>query len=331
MGAGHAHAAGHGPGTTRRLALSSLLFGFNFLVQAGGGLWTGSLGLVSDSLENLNDTAVNLLAMGSITLANRKEPNERWNYGWHRLEIFHTLLGVLMLGVLSGAVLFEAWDRLHHPHAIKLGWAIAFSAAGLLLNLAATFVLLPPKGTRLEGDLNLRSAYLHALGDSMANVSVMASMVLIHLTGWKWVDPLMAVLLVGLILRGAWRLLREAIDILMHRAAFDHEAARTDLLGLPGILGVEDFRSWKICSHLTVCTAHVVVATTRLDETEPYLEDIEHLLSERYGVRHLTLHFETGLMAERHHHRFIHQHEAAGVHDPIHSGNHRHEHDHEHP
>lgn len=309
----------HGPTTTGRLALSSLVFGANFFVQGLGGLWTGSLGLVSDSLENLNDTVVNLLAMGSIRVANRKEPDDRWTYGWHRLEIFNTLMGVVLLVVLAGAVIVEAMDRLRHPHAIRLGWAVGFSATGLVLNLLATWILLPPKGSRQAQDLNLRSAYLHALGDSLANVAVMMSMVLIHLTGWRWVDPLLATGIAALILWGAAKLLRDALGILMHRAAFDQERARIELLELPGVLGVEDLRSWRVCSHLTVCTAHIIVEAQRLDETESYQHAIEHLMADRFGVRHLTLHFETRAMADRHHHRFIHQHDA----DP-------HDHDHEH-
>ncbi len=300
----------HGPTTAGRLALSSLVFGVNFLVQGLGGLWTGSLGLVSDSLENLNDAVVNLLAMGSIRVANRKEPDDRWTYGWHRLEIFNTLMGVLLLVVLAGAVLIEAWDRVRHPHPIHLGWAITFSGAGLVMNLLATWILVPSEGTRQERDLNLRSAYLHALGDSLANLAVMASMVVIHFTGWRWVDPLLAAAIAGLILWGAGKLLRDAVGILMHRAAFDQEQARMELLGLPGILGVEDLRSWRVCSHLTVCTAHVIVEAQRLEETEPYLHAIEHLMADRFGVRHLTLHFETQEMAGRHDHRFIHQHDA---------------------
>ncbi len=320
----------HAPTTTGRLALSSLVFALNFLVQGLGGLWTGSLGLVSDSLENLNDTVVNLLALGSIRVANRKEPDAHWTYGWHRLEIFNTLLRVGLLVVLAAAVLFEAWQRIQHPHPIKLGWAIGFSALGLALNLTATFVLLPPKGSRQEHDLNLRSAYLHALGDSLANVAVMLSMIVIRLTGWRWVDPLLAACISVLILRGAVLLLRDALRILMHKAPFDQEEARVELLKLPGILGVEDLRSWRVCSHLTVCSAHVIVEAQRLDETEHHLEDIERLMSERFGVRHLTLHFETQEMADRHHHRFIHQHEAAGEADPVHHGQHLHEHPHEH-
>ena len=301
----------HGPTTTGRLALSSLIFGLNFLAQGLGGLWTGSLGLVSDSLENLNDAVVNLLALAGIRLANRREPCERWTYGWHRIEIFNTLLGVILLVVLAGAVLYEAWQRLRHPHQIQLGWAIAFSALGLLLNLAATFVLVP-QGRGQERDLNLRSAYLHALGDSLANVAVMVGMVVIRLTGWHWVDPLLAAGIAAPILRGAFLLLRDALDILMHRAAFDQEEAKRQLLLLPGILGVEDLRSWRVCSHLTVCSAHVIVETERLEDTEAHQHRIEHLLEDHFGVRHLTLHFETAAMAQRHLHRFRHEHESEG-------------------
>jgi len=303
-------APAHGPTTTARLALSSLIFGLNFVVQGVGGLWTGSLGLVSDSLENLNDAVVNLLSLGSIRLANRREPCDQWNYGWHRLEIFNTLLGVLLLVVLVVAVLFEAWARIRNPHPIRLGWAIGFSALGLLLNLAATRVLVPSQGTRQQHDLNLRSAYLHALGDSLANVAVMVGMVVIHFTGWRWVDPLLAVAIVAFILRGAFLLLRDAVGILMHRAAFDQEEAKAALIGLPGIRGVEDLRSWRVCSHLVVCTAHIIVDTERLEDTEAQQHHIEHLLSERFGVRHVTLHFETAAMSERHQHRFRHEHEA---------------------
>lgn len=309
MGPGHPHLQ-TGRTTLARLAFSAAIFGLNFLAQGLGGLWTGSLGLVSDSLENLNDSVVNLLAIGAISIANKREPCARYAYGWHRLEVFHTLLGVGLLVALAAGILVEAWHRLHAPVHIHIGWAIAFSAVGLLLNLAATYVLLPPKDTRMAGDLNLRSAYLHALSDSLANVAVMMSMVVIRFTGWKWIDPALAILIVLVILRGAFLLLRSAAAILMHRAAFDHEAAKSDLLKLSGVQGVEDLRSWKICSHLTVATAHVLVNAERLEETEHYLEDIEHVLSEHYGVRHLTVHFETSAMADRHHHKFIHQHEA---------------------
>jgi cobalt-zinc-cadmium efflux system protein len=311
MMSGHHH---HGPSTTGRLAWSAGIFFTSFVLQGLGGLWTGSIGLVSDSLENLNDVLVNSLGILSLWLANRRAPDDRWTFGWHRLEVFNSLLGVGFLLLLAGAVGWEALNRFRHPVSIQTGWVLVFSGIGLVLNIAATLVLVPRDRSLLERDANLRTAYLHAFADSLTSVSLVASMLLIRLTGWRWVDPAIALVILMVILRGAVLLLRDAVGILMHRAAFAHEAVKAELMGIPGILGVEDFRSWKICSHLTIATAHIIVSAERLEDTEAFLERIEQLLGERHGVRHLTVHFETSEMADRHHHRFEHRHEVEGGH-----------------
>lgn len=304
----------HGPSTSGRLAWSAAIFFLSFLLQGLGGLWTGSIGLVSDSLENLNDVLVNSLGILSLWLANRRDPDNRWTFGWHRLEVFNSLVGVGFLLFLAGAVGWEALDRFRHPVPIQTGWVLVFSGFGLVLNIAATLVLIPRDRSQLVRDANLRTAYLHAFADSLTSVALVVSMLLIRFTGWRWVDPAIALVILGVILRGAMLLLRDAVGILMHRAAFEHEAVKAELLALPGILGVEDFRSWKMCSHLTIASAHIVVAADRLEETEAFQSRIEDLLRERHGVRHLTLHFETQAMAERHHHRFLHRHEAPADH-----------------
>jgi cobalt-zinc-cadmium efflux system protein len=304
----------HGPSTTGRLAWSAAIFFVSFVLQGVGGLWTGSIGLVSDSLENLNDVLVNSLGILSLWLANRRAPDDRWTFGWHRLEVFNSLVGVGFLLFLAGAVGWEALARFRHPVPIQTGWVLVFSSLGLVLNILATVVLVPRDRSLLERDASLRAAYMHAFADSLTSVSLVVSMILIRLTGWRWVDPAIALVILVVILRGAVLLLRDAVGILMHRAAFEHEAVKAELLALPGILGVEDFRSWKMCSHLTIASAHIIVATDRLEDTEAFLERIEHLLWERHGVRHLTVHFETRDMADRHHHRFIHQHDAEADH-----------------
>jgi len=308
------HPHHHGPSTTGRLAWSAGIFFVSFVLQGLGGWWTGSIGLVSDSLENLNDVLVNSLGILSLWLANRRDPDDRWTFGWHRLEVFNSLVGVGFLLFLAGAVGWEALARFRHPVPIQTGWVLVFSSLGLLLNILATVVLVPRDRSLLERDANLKAAYLHAFADSLTSISLVGSMILIRLTGWRWVDPAIALVILVVILRGAVLLLRDAVGILMHRAAFEHEAVKAELLGLPGVLGVEDFRSWKMCSHLTIATAHIIVEADRLGDTEAHLERIEHLLWERHGVRHLTVHFETREMADRHHHRFIHQHEAESEH-----------------
>lgn len=305
------HGAGHdcgGPTTPRRLAWSAAVFGASALLQGLGGLWTGSLGLVSDSLENLNDVFVNLLALLGLRVANRREPSDRFTYGWHRLEVLNSIVsGVLLLG-LAATVLVEAVHRFRHPPAIRTGWVMAFALLGLVLNIMATLILHPREPRSLEKDSSLKAAYVHAFSDSFASAALLLSTVVVHFTGWRWLDPLVAVGIVLLILRGGAGLIADAAAILMNRAPFDQAAARARLLELPGVLGVEDLRSWQVCSHLSVCTAHVVVDLERLDETAELMERIERLLRTDFEVRHVTVHFETPAMARSHSHRFDHRH-----------------------
>ncbi len=124
-------------------------------------------------------------------------------------------------------------------------------------------------------------------------------------------------------MRGAYALGADATAILMHRAAFDHADARSQIMRLPGVSGVEDIRSWRLCSHLVVCTAHVQVEMERLEDTQPLQADIERLLADRFRVRHMTIHFETRGMAGGHSHRFKHEHEADDPHGHEHDPGHR--------
>ena len=316
--------------TLRRLLLSALIFFLSFLIQGFGGFVTGSVGLISDSLENLNDVFVNSLSMGSLWVAHKQSPDHRWPYGLHRLEVLNGLVVVILLGLFGYFVGSEALARLQNPQPIQTGKVLLFALSGLILNLLATRVLVPNHEDLARNNLNLKGAYIHALLDSVTSVVLMISMLIIRGTGWTWIDPLVALFILALIARGMFILLKDILAILLHWAAFNHQAAIEDLKQLPGILDVQDMRSWKICSHLSVATAHVVIQAERLEETEAYLEDIEQLLWEKYKVRHLTIHFENQAMADRHHHLFIHNHDSAGVEDPIHKGPHLHLHPHQH-
>jgi cobalt-zinc-cadmium efflux system protein len=328
----HFHECGQGPhdgncqgkhlGTVARLACSAAFFALSALIQGVGGYWTGSLGLVSDALENLNDMMVNLLGVASLTVANRRQPCDLFAYGWHRLEVFNTLAGAGFLLLLAGGVSFEAIQRFRHPVAIRTGWVLLFSVVGLAINVGATLMLRPRSADESHRDSNLKAAYLHAFSDALTSIALVLSMVVIHCTGWRWVDPVMALLIVLVILRGALVLVRDAVGILMHRAAFDHAQARARLMEIQGVTGVADLRSWKVCSHLVVATAHVQVSVERLDETPPILAEIQCLMAEVYQVRHITVHFETADMARGHSHRFNHQHEVETSEDGHHGHGH---------
>ena len=306
----HPEAGAAGLSTVARLAWSAAIFGVSAILQGVGGLFTGSLGLISDSLENFNDLIANLLSLTSLMVANKREPCEKFAYGWHRLEVVNTLLGAGMLLALAGGIVWEAVHRLKAPLTIQTGWVLVFCLSGLAMNLVAAITLRPRDGDELERDANLKSAYLHAFSDALASVALLGSTVVIRFTGWRWLDPLVALGIVAFIIRGAYGLASDAMAILMHRAAFDHSEARALLVQIPGITGVEDIRSWRLCSHLVVCTAHVLVDVELLSDTGPLLAAIEETLADHFHVRHVTVHFETRSMAGAHHHKFVHKHEA---------------------
>ncbi len=324
----HDH-SNHGS-TNRRLLLSALVFFVSFMIQGVGGFLTGSVGLISDSLENLNDAFVNTLGIGSLWVAHKHSPDHRLPYGLHRLEVINSLIVVILLIVFGFYIASEAIDRFQNPQPIQTEQVLLFALVGLTLNLLATRILVPQEADEVINNLNLKGAYLHALTDSITSFILIISMIVIRFTGWIWIDPLVALLILLIISRGVYVLLKDVLAILLHWSAFDHQEAINDIKKLPGIIDVQDLRSWKLCSHLAIATAHVVVRADRLDETEAYLEDIEYLLWAKYKVRHLTVHFETQIMADRHHHLFIHDHDSAGVEDPIHKGPHHHSHPHHH-
>lgn len=328
MGAsGHHHSE---LSTPTRLMVSAGLFLVSFIIQFIGSQRTESIALLSDSIENLNDVFALSIILAGLWIANSSKPTPEKPYGWHRIEVLNSLLVVALLTVFAGGVGYEAWYRFSNPAEINTGRVIGFSLVGLTLNVVATLVLAPPKSDD-HVDLNLKSAYLHAMTDSLTSIALVGSMIIIQLTGWVWVDPLAALIILLVIIRSIVMLLKDVLGILLHRSAFSHADAIRDLKIMPGILGVEDLRSWHLCSHLAIATAHIIIDAKTLEETEPFLEDIEELLCGKYGVRHLTIQFETLGMSKAHHHEFIHAHGEGGVGDPIHRGTHQHQHPHRHP
>ena len=160
------------------------------LVQGLGGFWTGSLGLISDSLENLNDLVANLLSLTSLLVANRREPSDRFAYGWHRLEVFNTLLGAGMLLALAAGIVVEACapaEGARRPYADRLGAGVLLPGAGPEPGRRPDPA--PPGAGELERDASLKSAYLHAFFDSLASLALLASTLVIRFTGWRWMDP----------------------------------------------------------------------------------------------------------------------------------------------
>lgn len=266
------------------LAISTLLFGAELV----GGLWTGSLALLSDSAHVLLD----VFALGLSYIALRAAalpPDDRHTYGWHRLEVFAALAnGVTLLGI-TAAIFYEAWGRLQNPTPIRSGEMLVIAVVALVANLFTARLLHDH-----HGDLNTRSAFLHVVGDALASLAVILGGILILAAGWYFVDPLVSAFIGLIIVVSSWRVLRSSLHILFEGTPEGIPVADVaQAMGtVSGVLDVHDLHLWSICSGYPALSAHVRVASASLDETTKQMTALRRALARRFGIRHVTIQFE---------------------------------------
>ena len=289
-----------------KLPITIGILSITFLAELIGGLAFGSLSLVSDSAHVFSDLLSLALAFGALRIALSRQPSDRMTYGYHRLEIMSAILNGAMLVVVSIYILFEAYERYQNPQEIQAFSAMLIAIVGFVVNLVSMLVL--RSDVHHREDLNLRSAYLHLLGDAGASVAVIVGMLTIQFTNYTIVDPLLAAGISLLILYSAIRVLAEGTGILMQRSPADPEQILELIREIDGVVDFADVRMWLVCSHIGVCTAHVVTSVETLEETERIGSQIREILRREAGIRHATLQFETEAMSERHSHDLDHQH-----------------------
>ncbi len=220
---------------------------------------SGSLALLGDAAHMLQDVVALLLSLGAIIIAGRL-PSPSRTFGYHRVEIGAAVAnGFLLIGV-SVMIVFEALARFSHPRPIDSTVMFGVAVIGLAANLAAMYVL---HGSH---DLNIRSAFLHVLGDTLSSVAVIAAAIWIAFTGQTFVDPLLSIAIAVLILVSSFSLLREALRILLQFAPrdVDTEAVIRDIESVAGVDGVHNVHLWSLCSNINVLDAHVYSCETDL-------------------------------------------------------------------
>lgn len=252
-------------------------------VEAGVGLWAGSLALVADAGHMVNDAAALMLAAGAAWLA-RRPPSPRHSYGLGRAEFIAALINSIGLLALVGWLTMNAVERLHSPQAV-MGEAVSVTAAvGLSINLLVAWLL-----ARGEKNLNTRAAMLHVLGDLLGSVAALLSGLVIAFTGWTRIDPILSLFIGALILISSVRLLREALHGLMEGAPFSVEpqAVGQALAAVPGVVSVHDLHIWSVKAEEPLLSAHLVVED--MARWERVMEASHALLAERFEIRHATL------------------------------------------
>lgn len=265
------------------LVLAALLtLGFA-AVEAGVGLWAGSLALVADAGHMVNDAAALALAAGAAWLA-RRPPSLRHSYGLGRAEFIAALINSLGLLALVAWLVVTAIARLQSPQAV-MGEAVSITAAiGLAVNLLVAWLL-----ARGEKNLNTRAALLHVMGDLLGSVAALLSGLVIAFTGWMPIDAILSLAIGALILISSLRLLREALQGLMEGTPFsqDPEEVGRTLAAIPGVASVHDLHIWAVKADEPLLTAHLVVHD--IVQWESVLEASHTMLSERFDIHHATL------------------------------------------
>jgi len=282
----HSHNTPHDHAHQKPLKLAIVLTSVIFVAEVIGGILAGSLSLLGDAAHMLQDAVALFLSLGAMIVAERL-PTPTKTFGYHRVEIAAAVVnGLLLIGV-SGLIIFEAIDRFSHPQAINSTIMLGVATIGLIANLASAYFL---HGSH---DLNVRSAFLHVLGDTLSSVAVIVAGVWIALTGQTFVDPLLGIIIAVVILVSSFSILRDAFRILLQFAPKD--VAIADVIAaiesVPGVSGVHNVHFWTLCSNINVLDAHVYCCENDPDTREQIKAEIRHRL-EAFRIGHSTLEFE---------------------------------------
>lgn len=281
----HAH-AGHDHAGGGRYALAIALNVAFVVVEAIAGFWANSTALIADAGHNLSDVLGLALAGGAAWLAQRPATTRR-TFGFSKATILAALANGLVLVAASGAIAWEALRRFSAPEPIQSNLVMAVAACGVVLNGATA--LLFARGR--EKDINARGAYLHMMADAGVSLGVIVAGFLILQTGWLWVDPAASLMIVAIILLGAWDLLRESFDMALDAAprGVDVTAVRAHLEALPGVVAVHDLHIWAMSATQPSLTAHLVRPDGADDE---FLGSASAGLRDKFGISHATLQIE---------------------------------------
>jgi cobalt-zinc-cadmium efflux system protein len=290
---GHSHAS-DAPVRNLRIALG--LTAALLVVEVIGGFLSNSIALLADAGHMLTDVAALALAL-FVAWFSRQPSSPQKTFGYLRWEILAAFVNGAALLLISAWIAFEAVMRLRTPEPVAGGLMLVIAVSGLVVNIIAARILVRSS----THNLNARGAYLHVLGDLLASVGTVAAAIAIHYTGWLIADPIASVLTTVVIMRGAWQLVRESVDILLEStpAHIPMPAVRGQLEAIPGIESVHDVHVWAVTPAVVAMSAHCIVREP--GQHQHVLEHI-HDAMRLFGIEHVTIQLERDEMLDRERH-----------------------------
>ncbi|HTY15580.1 MAG TPA: cation diffusion facilitator family transporter [Methanoregulaceae archaeon] len=270
----------------KSLRIALFITALFFVVELAGGFLSGSLALVSDAGHMFSDILALILSLGAMALASRL-PTKDQTYGFHRAEIFAAFINSVLLIGISLVIIWEAYIRALYPEPIQGGLMALVAVAGLVANGCVVLLL---HGSH---DLNIRSVFLHVVGDTISSVAVIIAAVWISFTGFTIIDPVLSVFIAVLIVISALRILKETVMVLLQftPSSVDFDTVIADMSSVPGVSGVHHVHIWSLCSEIFVLDAHVYSCEQGMKQIETIKAEIKERLK-KYKILHSTLEFE---------------------------------------
>ncbi|MFT9597542.1 cation diffusion facilitator family transporter [Mesobacillus sp.] len=293
MGHGHSHAHGHSHGhgnanNKKALFLSFIIITTYMIVEVIGGIITNSLALLSDAGHMLSDAAALGLSLTAIKLGERKATTGK-TFGYKRFEIIAAALNGVTLILISLYIFYEAYQRFLNPPEVKSLGMLTISIIGLIVNIIAAWLLM--RGDKDE-NLNVRSAFLHVIGDMLGSVGAISAALLIYFFDWGIADPIASVIVSILIIISGWRVTRDSFHILMEGTPsnIDYEQVKSSLHAIPYVQDVHDLHVWSITSGVLVLSCHITIQDN--GNHDVILHAAQTLLHDEYGIDHSTIQTE---------------------------------------
>ncbi|WP_297469399.1 cation diffusion facilitator family transporter [Thermococcus sp.] len=284
---------GHGHGLRRNLVFSVVLNLTMTIAEVIGGILSGSLALLSDSLHNFSDSMSLLASYFALKLGERRA-NEKYTFGYKRAEILVAFVNSAVLVGISLFLLVEAYRRFKNPQPIDTAIMLPVAVVGLVANLLSVLLL----HGHAHG-LNIRSAYLHLLSDTLSSVAVIIGGLLIRFYGVGWIDPLVTVFISLYILREAYVVLRESVEVLMEASPeLDFEAIKAELESIPSVKNAHHFHAWRVGENGIHFECHLSVEDMLLSEAQRIIDEAEKRLK-KFGITHVTVQLEVDRCASK--------------------------------
>ncbi len=271
----------------KRLAITFAVTVFILAGEVVGGYLSNSLALLSDAGHMVTDALA--IALGLIAARISKRPSDgKATFGYQRVGLLAALINGLSLLVIAVLIFYESYERFLSPPTVDIPVMLTIALLGLAGNLVMAFIL----GHSHE-DLNVKSVWLHVLGDTLSSVGVIISGIIIYFTRWAYADPIASVLIGGIIIWGGVRLVRDTISIFLNLTpkGFDVETLAKKITDMSDVLDVHDVHLWPVAHHHVAFSAHVLVDDKTLKEVETTKKNIEEMLKAA-GVDHSTLQIE---------------------------------------